>query len=202
METRTCVKCGETKLISEFRMYRRSKSNTKIEHRTACFECENAAQRNRYKNDPVKYREIQKKYVKNNPEQVTKTRRKYVITHREKVNMRHLKWMSDEKIIYGIWTKRSIRAHIENGYYVDIDLEKLTNIAKDTRYCSMCGKMLKWTYGKGCVHNSPTVDRINNDRGMTMDNIWIICKSCNGFKGKKKMQDIIAYCKTIVEKCG
>lgn len=30
--------------------------------------------------------------------------------------------------------------------------------------------------------NSPTVDRINNDNGYTLQNIWIICHSCNSIK--------------------
>lgn len=89
-ELRTCVGCGINKHLYEFRAFRR-KNNEKIEYRTKCLDCENKMQRNRYKEDPEKYRRIQQKYVKNNPEAVTKTKRKYRNKNRDKININHLK---------------------------------------------------------------------------------------------------------------
>ena len=174
----------------------------KIEYRTKCLDCENKMQRNRYKEDPEKYRRIQQKYVKNNPEAVTKTKRKYRNKNRDKININHLKWLSTKPRIYKKWAERTIKGHIDHNLNVDINLEYLTSLAENTTYCSMCGAFLKWEYGKGSVPNSPTLDRISNDKYMNMYNVWIICRKCNTLKGRMKMPDFVAYCKTIVEKFG
>ncbi len=200
-ETRICNRCGISKYLYEFRVFRR-KNSEKTEYRTICLDCENKMQRNRYKEDPEKYRRIQQKYVKNNPEAVTKTTRKYRSKNRDKININHLKWLSTKPRIYKKWAERTIKSHIDHNLNVDINLEYLTSLAENTTYCSMCGAFLKWEYGKGSVPNSPTLDRISNDKYMNMYNVWIICRKCNTLKGRMKMPDFVAYCKTIVEKFG
>jgi len=47
---------------------------------------------------------------------------------------------------------------------------------------------------------SATLDRINNENHMSIDNVQILCHSCNTAKGTKPMEEYIDHCKFIANK--
>lgn len=50
--------------------------------------------------------------------------------------------------------------------------------------CPCCNTTL--ITGGVTYENSPTVDRLDNDKGYTLENIWIICYKCNSMKRDAK----------------
>lgn len=50
-------------------------------------------------------------------------------------------------------------------------------------HCPCCQTVL---IPQGHQYNSPSVDRLDNNKGYEKDNIWIICYSCNAKKSNSK----------------
>ena len=103
-----------------------------------------------------------------------------------------------------VWAKGTIRNHRKKGIVVLIKDKELAEVAKKSRECSFCGIPLRWgqgKYGRGnIVRNSPTLDRLNNENYMTMDNIALICYSCNTTKGTRTLKEFKDYCILITKK--
>jgi 5-methylcytosine-specific restriction endonuclease McrA len=60
----------------------------------------------------------------------------------------------------------------------------------DTHICGICGCTLNWKAGKKIpLPEGPTLDRINNEEIMTLENVQIICHACNRAKGKTPMDE-------------
>lgn len=45
--------------------------------------------------------------------------------------------------------------------------------------CPCCNKIMQCGLP---YNNSPTIDRLDNDEGYTLKNIWVICHRCNSIK--------------------
>jgi hypothetical protein len=63
------------------------------------------------------------------------------------------------------------------------------------------------TKGKGANPNSPTLERVNNEKIVCKENILIVCHACNAFKGPltikqfhERITGIAKYTAAIVEK--
>lgn len=59
--------------------------------------------------------------------------------------------------------------------------------------CPISGVVLDYTAkgGQGPRANSPTVDRIDNERGYTADNVIIVANSVNSRKGRLSLRDLL-----------
>lgn len=71
-----------------------------------------------------------------------------------------------------------------------------------TDVCPICDVLLDWSRKGKTNRKSPTIDRINGDKTLRMDNILIICYMCNSTKQERTMTEFVTYCKKIVEKFG
>ncbi len=103
------------------------------------------------------------------------------------------------------WAKATLDNHRRKGFEVNITIDALTDLAKNTKTCSLCGCELNWSYGTKNGHsqpNSPSLDRIDNTNTLTLDNIQIICNRCNATKFDRSMKEFVDYCKMVVEKFG
>jgi len=118
------------------------------------------------------------KYYKKNPERAKKYYRKN---------------------LYRIWAIATINHHKKRDFDVIIIIDELEELAKNTIYCPLCDIKLKWEKGKK-QDNSPTLDRINNEKILTLDNIKIICSKCNTTKSNRTMNEFIKYCTKISNK--
>lgn len=73
------------------------------------------------------------------------------------------------------------------------------NLPLESPKCAICDIALKWKPGKLQL-NSPTLDRKNNEQILNMENVWIICHKCNTMKSINSLNELIAWCKMVVEK--
>jgi len=98
------------------------------------------------------------------------------------------------------WSARTLIQHKGKGFSVKITKNELENIAEKTKYCLICDCKLDWKFGTGLNANSPTLDRINNQKTLTLNNVQIICSKCNRIKSNMSMNEFIEYCKMIYKK--
>lgn len=101
------------------------------------------------------------------------------------------------------WACTVVSGHRRRGIEVRLsnhqELEDFS-IGKDR--CACCGTELNWEYGtknRKIQHNSPTVDRINNERFIDRNNIRIVCRRCNMAKGDGTLDGFITYCRMIAQ---
>jgi hypothetical protein len=100
------------------------------------------------------------------------------------------------------WANTVIHSHRARGIDVRLSYEELIAFAETKDRCAYCETPLNWNYGtkKGRVqYNSPTADRINNERFLDLNNIRIVCYRCNMTKGEGTMDEFISYCKRIAQ---
>lgn len=99
-----------------------------------------------------------------------------------------------------IWCQFTISKHQRRGFKVLFTWEELYPIAKQSKYCPICNCKLTWGYGNGRQNNTPSLDRVNNENILTLDNTQIICHRCNTAKGQMNMKEFIEYCIMVSNK--
>ena len=168
-----CYLCGETKPLDAFSLMSPTKHVSGKGRQMACKECAIEQQRNRRQAMPEKPRSQCRDHYKKDP-------------------------------VY-FWAQSSISQHRKKGFEIDFTARELRQYIKvhDIKTCNICGKSIIWGQHKGrCVHDSPTIDRSENGKTMTLESIQIVCMTCNTTKGPRSMSEFVAYCKTVAEKFG
>jgi hypothetical protein len=173
-----CAKCMEIKPVTEFYV-----DSSKIDgRRRYCKHCSSQVGRASYRKNKEHVKEYQSKYRVEHKEHLDK--------YRENLY----------KNPYRIWAHATIQQHKKRGYDVRISDEILEGIARETRYCGYCMCKLNWSYGnkKYVQPNSPTLDRIYNEKEITVDNMKIVCHRCNTTKRELPLHDLYEYCCNVV----
>jgi 5-methylcytosine-specific restriction endonuclease McrA len=124
-------------------------------------------------------------YKENNPELIKNNMRKHILNNTIK-----------------IWAHHVIASHKSKGYPVDFKINELIKLSQTTPICKYCDSKLDYTTPFGNRKHierttAPTVDRINNELNLTIDNIEIICNKCNVTKQDRTRKDFYEYCKNI-----
>lgn len=98
------------------------------------------------------------------------------------------------------WATSSI-SHHRRYYRVDFDSAWLTELAHATTICPFCGTELHYQRGNGYKkHNTPSLDRMDNESILTKTNVMIICYNCNRAKSNRTLIEFVEYCKTVYDK--
>jgi len=136
-----------------------------------------------------------KLYRAANLEACNQRSRDYHEVHKEERKNHRL----NNHVIY--WARNSIHKHRQAGYNVEFSADQLISMAATTKHCSICGQELDWSGGKGRAGwNSPSIDRIDNNDILRLDNVQIICRHCNTTKLDRTMAEFVKYCKMVVDK--
>ena len=81
-----------------------------------------------------------------------------------------------------------------------MNCDELINLLESSNMiCHLCEKEMFFGNRKN-LSSSPSLDRINNGKIISIDTIQIICHECNSIKRNKTMKEFINYCKKIAEK--
>jgi len=181
MKTKICSKCNKTKPISEFSKDRRTKDGLHY----WCKKCQS-------KNA--------KKYYQENKNNLKKYQRRYYQNNKEKIKKQFKNWR--KKNYHRYWTLATLNNHKRSGYIININPDESEKMAKKSIYCPICEFKLNWSFGikLRIQSNSPTLDRIDNNKILTLNNIQILCKKCNVTKQDRTMQEFIDYCTMISNK--
>lgn len=101
------------------------------------------------------------------------------------------------------WVYSTVCGHKRRGCAILFNKHDLIKLAYATSICKVCGCELSWSReGKNGspLNSSPTLDRTNQDKVLTMNNIQIICSRCNVTKNARSMNEFRDYCKLVAER--
>lgn len=112
---------------------------------------------------------------------------------------RNRKHLSDSQCtaVYFLYKKYRQSAK-RRGYDFNIDIDEFSLITKEN--CIYCGcepsTVVKSNWGDEYVHNG--IDRLDNSRGYTSDNIAPCCSVCNRAKNKMNYDDFMNWIDKII----
>jgi hypothetical protein len=152
-------------------------------------------------------------------EEMKEYRKKYCLENKEKIKYLNKEWRrlhpeygrerckkiteerkQDIKFNIKMWARDTLYHHKYRGIKGTLTTAQLIELAGKTDHCFYCGDGLHWEYkGKGTYNNTPSLDRIHNGKTIDIENIRIICHSCNWTKGSRTDQEFIIYCKKIAK---
>lgn len=88
------------------------------------------------------------------------------------------------------------RRAIQSG--IEFDDELYTLLLRVPTHCQCCGNAMEYTVGRGLAgrRKSPSLDRLENDKGYTLENTRVVCYRCNEVKGDAvaiELKVVLAY---------
>lgn len=100
------------------------------------------------------------------------------------------------------WCSIVRHAHKDRGYIVDITSQELEQLAIQTTHCKYCGNELDYFTAPGSrkdinANCRPSLDRIDNEQHMNLNNVEIICVQCNTTKGARTEKEFFEYCSRV-----
>lgn len=111
-------------------------------------------------------------------------------------------WTAERKAIHDralskkplhYYAMQTIRKHRRKGITVNVTVEELEYFLKDKHHCAnpSCNVSVELFFGKGkpCSGTTLSVDRIDNDGALSLDNIQVLCLSCTARKGDMSLSD-------------
>jgi hypothetical protein len=102
------------------------------------------------------------------------------------------KWVEGNGPLY-LLIKAQNRARQQN---LAFDLEIGDIVIPET--CPYLGIPLVLELGKGQTPNSPSIDRVDNSKGYTKDNIQIISRKANTMKSNATKDELVAFAQEIL----
>ena len=97
------------------------------------------------------------------------------------------------------WANQTLKSHRHKGFEILITTDELIDIAEQTSTCKWCGRKLQWENGLGNTGLNPTLDRKNNEHHIGIENVAIICHTCNTSKGRQSEKEFKQYIKRMYE---
>ncbi len=98
------------------------------------------------------------------------------------------------------WAHACLGGHRRRGITVEMTSKELFQLASRTDSCFICGCQLDWQLrNKGKMKkDSPTLDRLDNERVIRKENVAILCYRCNATKRDRTLKRFVEYCDAVV----
>lgn len=93
-------------------------------------------------------------------------------------------------------TQSRRRASTKNWDITTIDV--INQWVKQQGVCALSGQDMTHTRGDGTVHTNASIDRIDNNKGYTKDNIQLVCQITNLMKNSLTEESLIEWCQAII----
>lgn len=98
-----------------------------------------------------------------------------------------------------VWASNTIGGHKRNGFTCDFRPKELEKFVLNIDNCQFCNKQFNWMNTK-VSNDSPTMERLNNEKIIKLDKIAIICHQCNCSKSNLNFNEFVEYCSRIYNK--
>jgi 5-methylcytosine-specific restriction endonuclease McrA len=92
---------------------------------------------------------------------------------------------------------KTLSSHKKRGCKIMVTIDEIENMFNASMHCPICG--LEYSENDDNIYASKSLDRINNELEIRIDNTWIICYRCNTSKGTFSTNEFIEYCKRITK---
>jgi len=139
--------------------------------------------------------EKRREYYKNNKDKI----KKYIDENRDSVRAQLKNYKGEHKNEIKKWSKEYSQKP-EVIFKVYQRSAKLRNFTFKLTYEQFLSFWQKPCYYCGCLIDTIGLDRINNNKGYTVDNIVACCKICNKMKMDLSVKDFITKIQTIISK--
>lgn len=98
------------------------------------------------------------------------------------------------------WASGTLGKHKKRGFRIQITIEELVSLFEQTTHCIYCDQ--KMERNKEILSSSsPTLDILDpKNKVVDINNIQIICHSCNSSKRNRTHQELVDWCKIVVQK--
>lgn len=100
------------------------------------------------------------------------------------------------------WANSVIGGHRRRGISIEVTRIQLEKLAEETKTCFYCGCLLRYgpQNGKKRWHrDSASVDRIDNEKPLSINNIQILCCQCNLAKNKMTAKEFSEWIKKVYQ---
>lgn len=187
-----CVKCKTSKPLIEFYNHK----NAKDGKRNDCITCKKLDYEIN-KNARLEQRRI---YRETNKEEIREKQKVYRATNRnilsEKGKLRAVLPENRARIIFNSARSRARKTNRE----FDLTIEGLRELLK-VGICFATGFRLDFNPSDKSLRNplAPSIDRRDNTKGYTTENIQLVCNMYNCGKGEANEIDFIAMCLAVAE---
>jgi hypothetical protein len=160
--------------------------------------------KNRYDNNTDEILNKQKDYYMRNHIWIDRRNKNYRDLHKEESSLyfkeyrlKHLneRTLLAKRIRQDNWIYISLDKHKRNGIDIRTTQEEIVS-SNDIEHCYICGCGLIIGQDK-TSRNSPTLDRLNNELFMDVNNTKVVCHSCNVMKGERSILEYLLYLKII-----
>ena len=94
---------------------------------------------------------------------------------------------TEEKLFWSAKRRASLKGRYFELNISDIIIPKVCPLMGIPIYCGV----------KKSIDNSPTLDRLDNSKGYTKDNIWVISHKANWIKGTNTLEEIELFIKNL-----
>jgi hypothetical protein len=140
-----------------------------------------------------KLKEWHKKWYEKNKEQVKAKLKEFNLKYPGRISENRKKWADNnvEKRLLKGAKSRSKR----DGIYFKLEYEDIVVPVK----CPILGIKLKTNNRQVPKYNSPSLDRINNNRGYTKNNIQVISYRANTMKGDASPIELIRFAEWVLQ---
>lgn len=213
-DTKSCTKCLEVKALDLFQLHNRGKTPKPA---SWCKACNKAAHDARIKADPEKARRYQTAWRNKNIEQVRANDIAWKRAHPEKVKAWSADWYAKNKDKSSANFKRWRMENKERNAARTIAWSRTMNGSFAQYKGGARHRGIEFTltkeqflsfWQKPCYYTGRPIttiglDRVDNSKGYTMDNVVPCCKDVNLAKRALSAEAFLALCKDVVRgSCG
>lgn len=184
--------CNCCKIEKEFNLFYKRRAS-KDGYDSTCKQCKTIQTKKWYNSEKrmAEYAKNREKYLQKGKE--------YRENNKEKCKEAGLKWYRKTKVENAasyLYKYAKARA-VKKGLEFTITKEDV----KIPEFCPMLGYRLV-VGGTGNNKHSPSIDRIDSNKGYTPDNIQIVSRLYNSMKWDSSREELIHFCKSVLEKEG
>lgn len=128
-----------------------------------------------------------------NPEKHNENMRNYIERNKEAVNARRNKWVEDN-YEWNLWSQSKRRARYSG---LEWDLQREDIVIPEL--CPYLNVPLTRLQGKGFVWSNASLDRVDNSKGYTKDNIMVISRLANSMKQHATKEQLLEFAKNVIK---
>lgn len=104
------------------------------------------------------------------------------------------------KNITGVWYGATRQSALARGFEFNVSMEYLNDLLEKQNFkCALSGLPIKINEGRKTKETTASLDRIDNNKGYTEDNVQFLHKNVNYMKWKHNQKYFLELCNTIAE---